>query len=266
MSPRHHGHPARAVRAGPWWEARQSILERFVWQDLEATEDQWLLKTDLFDEASGPHHHAPSSSANVRWLGIDLDEEVARAAGEALAREGAEISVVVCDVRSLPLADESIGAVVSLSTLDHFEVVGDIRRALAELARVLRGEGELRLTLDNPANPEVALRFVLPRSLVASLRSDRFFIGATMGLGPLREAVRVAGFEVSRSGYLIHAPRYPLIRLAAWAARRGWGRIAWLLRGFILLCEKVGRLPTRRWTGHYVAVAGRKRQVGSSDS
>ena len=70
------------------------------------------------------------------------------------------------DVRCLPFVDGVFDLVVSNSTLDHFETSREIERAVAEIHRVLAPRGLFILTLDNPANPAVALRNALPFALL----------------------------------------------------------------------------------------------------
>jgi SAM-dependent methyltransferase len=67
-----------------------------------------------------------------------------------LLRERAPGHVVEADLTSLPFADESFDAVVLGEVLEHVE---DDRGALTEVARVLRREGVLALSV--PANPKL---------------------------------------------------------------------------------------------------------------
>jgi ubiquinone/menaquinone biosynthesis C-methylase UbiE len=100
------------------------------------------------------------------------------------------------DVRRLPFADATFDAVVSLSTLDHFDLHTDIETSLAELVRVLRPGGTLILTLDNLANPIIALRAVLPFRLLQAAGVVPYEIGRTCGPRRLGRFVTRAGLEV----------------------------------------------------------------------
>ncbi|MGH2627044.1 MAG: hypothetical protein ACRDHY_10380, partial [Anaerolineales bacterium] len=148
--------------------------------------------------------------------------------------------------------------VVSLSTLDHFERATDIEASLRELARVQPAGGRLLLTLDNPANPEVALRRLLPRGLVRRLRADTFYLGETVGERRGGRLLTDAGYEVERVAYLIHALRYPAIRLLRWVDRPRLTGLRRIVEGLLLAAETLDKLPTRGVTGHYVAWVSRK--------
>jgi SAM-dependent methyltransferase len=239
-------HPRRT----PWWRAQRDILARWMTDALDRTPGGHLLKTDLFDEASGPYHHALGLPSRFRFVGIDQDLGVVREARRALG--AGRSACVVADVRHLPLGDNSMSLVLSLSTLDHFETVGDIEQSLAELFRVLSAGGRLVLTLDNPSNPEVALRSRLPGPILRRLRADTFPLGRTLGVRQARRALEAAGFEIEREDYLIHSVRYPAIRLLAWLERVAGP--AWARRGEmgVAAADILGRLPTRRLTAHYL--------------
>jgi SAM-dependent methyltransferase len=85
------------------------------------------------------HRLAPRTT-----VGVDVD-------GGALA--GQDRETVVADMRALPFPDGGFGSVLSVQSLEH---VPDPRRALAEAARVLAGDGVAvfvtpnRLTLGRP--------------------------------------------------------------------------------------------------------------------
>jgi SAM-dependent methyltransferase len=160
---------------------------------------------------------------------------------------------VVCDVRALPFAEGCLGGVLSVSTLDHFEAAESIVDSLQELYRVLIPGGRLLLTLDNPWNPEVLLRTVLPSSLVSRLRADRFAWGKLLNTRQAESVFRQLGIRVKQRGYLIHAPRYLGIRVLNWLERRRWN--AWTRRVVRLIeaFELLSRSPLRAFTGHYIA-------------
>jgi SAM-dependent methyltransferase len=237
-------------RDAPWWRAQREILTRWMAGALAGVPAGPVLKTDLFDEASGPYHHADGLPARLAFVGVDEDLSVVRQARQRLgARLGA--ACVVGDVRRLPFADNSMSAVVSLSTLDHFAAVAEIVASVAELHRVLAPGGRLILTLDNPRNPEVALRSRLPEAVRRRLRADTFPLGRTLGAEPGRRVLREAGLFVEREDYLVHAVRYPAIRLLRWLERRS-PACARRVERAVEMAERLRRLPTRSLTGHYV--------------
>lgn len=245
------------LRQSAWWRVHRALLLPWIERALEAAPDGAVLKTDLFDEACGPHHFAGAAGAR-RWLGVDLDLGVARAARRRLAAEGLAGSCVVADVRRLPFAAASLAAALSLSTLDHFEATAEISAALREIGRVVRPSGRLMLTLDNPANPEVALRAHLPARLVARLRADAFPLGRTVGAGVGSQLLAAAGWIVERRGFVGHSPRWPAIRLLARLESGGRaGALARALRGVVGF-ERLARTPLARLSGHYSAWIARR--------
>ncbi len=70
-------------------------------------------------------------------------------------------NAVVSDIRNSPFKTESFDQIISNSTLDHFTNKNDIIVSLKELRRMLKPEGVLIITLDNPSNPVVYLRNLL---------------------------------------------------------------------------------------------------------
>ncbi len=248
-------------REGAWWRVQREVIHRFVLGPARATPPGPLLKTDLFDEASGPHHPLAARPAGFLPVAIDVDAGVARRARARLAGQGIVAPLVVADVRRLPFAAGAFALVVSLSTLDHLASEDEIARALAETFRVLRPGGRLLLTLDNPLNPEVALRRVLPRAIVARLRADIFPLGVTLGPRRGRRVLERAGFIVEDQTYLVHALRYPAIRILALLERRG--RAAWA-EHLVGRLEALARWPTGPLTGHFVAWVARKPDLPAS--
>jgi SAM-dependent methyltransferase len=162
----------------------------------------------------------------------------------------------VADVRRLPFEPGTFDAVVSNSTLDHLATRADIAVAVRELHRVMRAGGHLLITLDNPLNPIVGIRNMLPEGLRESILP--YALGATLGPRRLRSLLVESGFEVLRSGAVFHSPRVLVVlaghlfdgRRATTRQRyaRMWSPFEWL-----------GTLPTRYLTGHFVAVLARKR-------
>jgi SAM-dependent methyltransferase len=215
-----------------------------------------VLKTDLFEDAYGDdrvfHDLFPGTGLRI---GIDANAETVRRAVRlgAGAFEG-----FVCDVRHLALPDASIDLVVSTSTLDHFKGKRDIADSFDELNRVTRPGATVIVTLDNPRNPfyfilRWFIRHILSRGVWAT-----FHLGATLSMTELEEMLVERGFHVDKKGYLIHNPR-GLSTLLFLGSRRLLGRhadapIRMFLRCFMLL----GRLPTRSFTGCFLAVSAVK--------
>jgi hypothetical protein len=135
--------------------------------------------------------------------------------------------------------------------------------SVLELARVLRPGGTLVLTVDNPANPLVALAKALPREALnrtwlrwadasARLGLLPYHVGATYGRRRLRMVVREAGFVVEETTAIVHAPRPIAVMIGQQI--QGGGRF---LRTLAAL-ERLEQAPTRFVTGHFVAVRAKR--------
>jgi SAM-dependent methyltransferase len=213
-----------------------------------------LLKTDLFDEALTPGLY-PLLATRADVVGADVAVSTARAARSRHAR----LRAVGADVRSLPFASGTFDVVVSISTLDHFGSMADILASLCELHRVLRPGGQLLLTLDNLANPLVALRNALPFGLLNALGIVPYRVGTTCGPRRLRRAVRESGFEVLDVAAVLHCPRVLAVAGAALFNRFASSRAQREYVHWLLPFERLGNLPSRFLTGYYTAVVARKR-------
>jgi SAM-dependent methyltransferase len=202
-----------------------------------------VLKTDLFEEAVG--------DGLVRLLGEHFQRvdaiDVSRAVVEEAARRHPEVNVACCDVRELPHDGGTFDAVVSTSTLDHFETIADIGAALRELRRVLAPGGTLVVSLDNLSNPLVALRNALPYQWLHRIGLVPHYVGATCRPAELQRLLTGSGFDVHATTAIMHVPR--VIALAV-----GGGM------GTMLGLESLGRLPTRYLTGQFVAARAVKRE------
>jgi len=240
-------------REGEWWQLQQRIIDRWIRRGLIGDLGGPVLKTDLFDEASGPHHHLKDLDPGILTIGMDWDLGVARAAQTRLAQAETTARLVVCDVRAIPFAASSLASALSLSTLDHFESTESIVDSLSELARVLRAGGRLLLTLDNPWNPEVLLRAWLPSGIVRRLRADDFPLGRTMNLRQAERVFRDLHLEVMRKEYLMHSPRYLGIRMLNWLGRMQWHGVVRSMARLLELLEVVSGSPLRSVTGHFIA-------------
>jgi SAM-dependent methyltransferase len=255
--------PSRRLDTIEWeeavgtWHAKQEHRALRTYSDAVnlALLDCWLpsqcgrvLKTDLFDEAVGvglaPFLQGRASSVSA----IDVSE---RAIAAALLRHSG-IVAERADVRATPFDDETFDVVVSNSTLDHFADVSEIASALHELARVLRRDGLLVVTLDNPSNPLVALRSLLPQAALRGLGLTHYPLGATCGARQLSALLREAGFAVESQGTLMHFPRIVLRGLAKIISSE-----TTLVRAAMAF-ERLEAAPTRRVTGQFVAARARK--------
>lgn len=218
-----------------------------------------LLKTDAFDEASSTGLWP--SLTDMADIVESIDQSPAVAIRARQHHPG--LSATVADVRRLPFADESFDAVISNSTLDHFERVHSINEGVLEIRRVLAPGGLLLLTLDNPANPAVGLRNALPFAWLKRLGLVPYFVGATLGPADAARLLEDAGLEVVKVTSVLHCPRVlavPAARLVSRLSRAPRAH-AWFLR-VLGHMEAAERWPTRFRTGHYVAVLARRPSAG----
>lgn len=213
-----------------------------------------LVKTDVFDEALSDGLYPLLASRARTVIGMDISVVTLKAA--ATLHNG--LHAVGADARHLPFVDEAFDVIVSNSTLDHFESAEDLVISLHELYRVLKTGGILLITLDNRANPIVALRNVLPFRLTNRLGIVPYYVGATFGPRGLRRALQEIGFKISEVGTIMHCPRL----VAVWAARVLERRVgAETQRHFLKLLmsfERLSAWPTRFLTGYFVAVRATK--------
>jgi SAM-dependent methyltransferase len=210
------------------------------------------LKTDVFEEAHGEdaligrlHDGRPEA------IGVDVAWGTVRAAAERCGARAAWFFAT--DLRNIALPPECVDLVVSTSTLDHFADLDDVRRALAELARVLRPGGRMIITLDNPQN------LLYPALRWASRRPRAPFpLGLTFRREALNDELARAGLEVEANDWLIHNPRMLSTALVLSLRRLLGARADAPIRGLLALFALLGRLPTRRYSACFVAACARK--------
>lgn len=231
---------------GTWlWRVQSDVVNTMLIERwLPAAGLRRVLKTDLFDEFVGTGLYAPLRRRASQVVGIDISPAIASSADARCP----DLEAVVADVRALPFPDGSFDAVVSNSTLDHFAGVDDVAMAIGELRRVLSPGGRLVMTLDNPLNPIVALRNVLPTSVARAARGVTYEAGWTCGPRRLAWLLTDSGFSIRDVTAVLHFPRAIVARLGV--ARNG--RISpWA--SLFRAAEHLERLPTRYLTGHFVA-------------
>lgn len=233
-----------------WRLQSDAVYARLLERWLPAGRIGAVLKTDLFDESCASGLMPLLGSRAERAAGVDVSPEVvARACGRL-----PDLEAEVADVRALPFADEEFDCVVSNSTLDHFEGPAEVAASLSELARVLAPGGSLIITMDNPFNPLIALRQLLPAGIVARVRRVSYGRGWTCGPRRLRGMLAAAGFEVRDTTAILHAPRLVVARTGGRAIASDGSPASWVSGA-----ERLERLPSRWLTGHFVAVLGVRR-------
>jgi SAM-dependent methyltransferase len=233
-----------------WRKHSDAVNSALIRQWLPVTGMRRVLKTDLFDEAVSDGVCEAIAERTPEIVGLDVSAAVLAEAG----KKSAALSPAGADVRSLPFRSHSFDAVVSLSTLDHFDSSADVMDALRELHRVLVPGGTLILTLDNLANPVIALRNALPYRVTHAAGLVPYPVGRTFRPQHTRDLVIEASFEVVEQTAVMHAPRVLAVPLMYAVNRNGNGAAAAVLSKAAMWFERLRPLPSRFITGHFVAI------------
>lgn len=220
------------------------------------------LKTDLFEEAVS--EHAPIRDLGNDSIGLDGSLAVVQAAKQRLPAATKCYRLLVADLRRLPLKSQIVSRVLSGSSLDHFSEKGDIATSLSELVRVLRPDGVLIITFDNPHNPIVWLRNHLPFWLLHRIGLVPYYVGATYGRAEAESELERLGMSVTHSTCVAHVPRAPVIWLVSLIERFGWRRFNQPISRMLQSFEKLEHSPTRYRTGYYIALRAVKVQKPST--
>ena len=237
----------------PVWRAYCDELQRSWLRQAAAPQTfRRTLKTDLFEEAQGDGLASFLGESSEQLLGIDISPRVV---AQALQRHPG-ITGEVADVRRLPYTSGSIDRIVSISTLDHFRQPSELQDALTELVRVLAPSGHLFLTLDNPWNPMVAMRGLLPAFAFGRSALLPYHVGPTLAAVDLQGALEARGLVIQQTQHQMHLPRIFGLHLCrmldpSWNVSVRWLRC-------MLAFERLGRWPTAPFTGHFVAIHARR--------
>ena len=171
-----------------------------------------LLKTDLFDEAVGGGLIRTLRRHSCEIVGIDISSRTVSAAGVG----GSAVPALACDVPRPSIAAKSFDAAVSNSTLDHFETRDELITSLSELHRVITPGGRLIITMDNRANPLVALRNRLLSGCSENSTSSIITWGSPAGRGPCAASSARRASRFLKRRRLCTAPRVAAVWIAKW--------------------------------------------------
>jgi len=117
----------------------------------------------------------------------------------------------------------------------------------------------LIVTLDNRANPVIALRGLLPYRLLHRFGVLPYVVGATYGPAQLRDTLIDAGLVVLDLEAIMHCPRVVAVAAARFVERHaGYAMQRHFLR-WLKTFERLARWPTRFRTGHFVAARATRR-------
>lgn len=240
----------------PLWRKHSDAVNR-------AMLERWLpegrvgriLKTDAFDESCGAGLLELLKSRADEVIGMDLS--AATLAGARARQRG--FKGVGADARQLPFEANCFDVILSNSTLDHFRTRAELEQSLGELHRVLKPGGSLLLTLDNPINPAVAIRNLLPFGLLHRIGLLPYYVGATLRPGRLRRTLELIGFDVREISAVVHCPRALAVRRARRLSRAGDTAKQERFLSRLMAVERLANWPTRFLTGYFSAVRAIKR-------
>jgi len=232
-----------------WRLHSDAVNARLIFRWLPNDRTARILKTDLFDEAVSVGLYPKLAQRARQVYGID----VSRVLAERSRRRYPALAVSCADVGRLPFPDATFDWIFSNSTLDHLASLEQIADSLRELHRVVRPRGRMVLTLDNRANPVVALRNALPFPLLSRLGLLAYRVGRTCGPATLRGLLEATGWKVCEMDAVLHCPRLLVMKLSSLMDRRASTRARERFLRALMHFEALGRLPTRYLTGYYVA-------------
>lgn len=107
----------------------------------------------VLDIGAGKGRHAFFfAEQGLEVSAIDLSEESIRYIRQEAENKGISVKAEVADMTELPFADSSFDAVICFHTIYHSDYQG-MKRALQEVDRVLKPNGEAYLTFNTKENP-----------------------------------------------------------------------------------------------------------------
>lgn len=223
------------------------------------------MKTDLFAEAFDVEQFLfdiAQVSSNI--IAFDVSSEIVARARSNAEHHGVEASsFLCCDVKHIPLKDNSVDLIISDSTLDHFPTEAEIVTSLRELGRVLDTGGVLILSMDNKRNLTYPPYFLVRCWMW--LKLSPYFIGRTLSLTELSRVLEEIGLEVEESTTILHYPHPDgLVRWLEHNLRKlSRGKLDGAIRATLAILEKLEGNRAQYLTGRYIAVkAVKRRQYG----
>jgi len=214
-----------------------------------SAQGDWMLKTDLFEEAFGKD--SLMDELNISYthsVGIDISGVIVRKASKRFPHN----PLLKADVCRLPFKKGSFELIVSTSTLDHLPIK-NLPIAIKEFFRILKPGRCLVLTLDSKHNP-------LHR-LASAMRSKYglFHIERCYSVQEISTLLKECRFHVTDSKPIYHIP--PGVNFLAKLLHRIFGPLANKPIQYITeIFLRFDKLPTRFFTGRYIAIRAIKPQ------
>ncbi len=238
-----------------WRLYMKGVYEKLLSRWMGNRTSDRVLKTDLYDEAVSFYNlFSILEKLGKQVVGIDISPKVTAAAKKRVPPDSKRrYKFVVCDVRKLPFRSSSFDRIVSNSTLDHFSSSEDISIGLKELYRVLKPGGTLVVTLDNPFNPVVFLRNLLPYRFLKSKSIIPYYMGVTLSKKRLASILRSVGFSICDTAFIEHDPRILTVWLGRVVGNACSGGVRKLFLGLLKAFEIQQKSPLSFLSGYFVA-------------
>ncbi len=173
------------------------------------TQHHQCLLTDLYEAAMD---QTPFLSMLQEQAGSIVGMDISLAAVQ-MARRNLQLRkkdvLIVADIKAPPFASQSFELIFSPSTLDHFRTKSAFIRTLKGLHGILKKQGRILLTLDNPQNiTDPLLR------LASFLGFLPFYVGKTYRRKYLIQILQETGWHPEKVKTIIHHPRMMGVFLA----------------------------------------------------
>jgi ubiquinone/menaquinone biosynthesis C-methylase UbiE len=228
---------------------------------IELNQDFKILKTDLREEAYGQDQilYAIDTPKNnlLHIFGIDISKVTVQHADFRQRDLGYSHVYITADVRVLPFKENSFDLILSSSTLDHFENKEDFLAAIKEMARVLRPNGNIVMTLNNRLNLNITLLFLLERALNLKKYPVQFYLK-----NEIKYACGQADLYVLEEEYIVHI--VSPINSVLLIVEKIFGRRTadYCANFFVKIADWLSKIKlTRKYTAWFIAVKCSKKNV-----
>jgi len=145
MAVQHKGWDWNAVQSRSWDEISEEFLPVAL---------RWTKKyASVLDVGTGRGRHALFfAESGLQVSAVDLSESSITCVKEQMREKELAIDLRVADMTELPFDEESFDCAVCFHTIYHTDYSGVVK-ALAEIGRVLKAEGEAYITFNAKDNP-----------------------------------------------------------------------------------------------------------------